>query len=221
MSATLLERIIIEPNQPATASVIWLHGLGASGHDFTDAIPFLGLAEQHAYRFIFPHAPQRPITINGGMEMRAWYDISEMRLGARQDKLGVETSAQMIFQLIENEKKLGIPADKIILVGFSQGAAMALYCGLKYPERLAGVAALSGYIVLKEILQEDKNLSSADLPIFIAHGMMDPIVPFQLGEEAKSWLEARGYHPAFHHYPMMHMVCIDEFLALGKWLQSL
>lgn len=214
----LLESIIIEPQVTATTSVIWLHGLGASGDDFVDAVPALGLEENHSIRFIFPHAKKMPVTINGGLVMPAWYDIAAIDLGTAQDEAGVKASQQEVIKLIEREKQLGIATNKIFLFGFSQGGAMALYTSLRYPEKLAGVVSLSGYLPLHENLSSERSEANKDLNIFMAHGTMDPIVPLFLGEGSKTILEELGYKPDWHSYPMMHAVCSEELITLGNWL---
>ena len=175
-----------------TASVIWLHGLGADGNDFVPLVERF-TALQKSVRFVFPHAPIRPITINGGMEMRAWYDIEEIDLKAREDAAGIQDSEKQIRVLIQRELDLGISPKKIVLAGFSQGGALALYTGLRYPLPLAGIIALSGYLSLPLTLENDRNVANQNTPIFMAHGLFDPMVPLMFGQMARTQLEDLKY----------------------------
>lgn len=219
-TATLLDRIVIEPEGPATGSVIWLHGLGASGHDFESALPFLQLKPNHGIRFIFPHAKKMPVGLNGGMRMPAWYDLNDLELTRNQDEVGIRKSEQYILELIENEVESGIASEHIVLMGFSQGSAMALHTALRYHKRLAGVGFLSGYIVLEDALKKELSEQNKKIPIFVAHGSLDPVVPFVLGEHAYSLLKKLGYQAEFQSYPMAHMVCMEELVDVGRWVQS-
>lgn len=216
----LLERIIIEPKQKATASVIWLHGLGASGHDFESSIPYLELGDTHSVRFIFPHAPERRVTMNAGMMMRAWYDLQSLNLTQQQDAVGIHASANAINNLLEDQETSGIDPSRILLLGFSQGSAMALHCGLRYPRRLGGVASLSGYIALESYLAKERASVNQTVPIFIGHGLFDPIVPHLLGKQSHELLEQLGYNVCFNSYPMAHMVCLPELKDLGSWIKA-
>lgn len=214
----LLPRIEIEPANPATASVIWLHGLGADGHDFEPIVPELQLPAELAVRFIFPHAPQIPVTVNGGHVMPAWYDILAMDVERTVDVAGLEASSQAVGKLVEREIERGIPAHRIILAGFSQGGAVAYHTALQWPERLAGLMALSTYLATGDRLQlADAN---RDLPILVCHGSHDPVVPESLGRQAVATLQAQGYQPDYHHYPMEHAVCLEEIHQISQWLQS-
>jgi len=200
--------------------VIWLHGLGADGHDFEPIVPELGLENSPAVRFIFPHAPQQPVTINGGYVMRAWYDVLGADLTARQDRAGIEQSASLISQLIDDQVREGIPANKIILAGFSQGGAMALHIGLRGQHRLAGIMALSTYLPLAEELPLPK--ASADVPpIFMAHGQFDPVVPITSGMKSRYILESQDYPVEWFEYPMEHSVCGEEVQDISYWLQNI
>ncbi|MDX1804241.1 MAG: dienelactone hydrolase family protein [Alcanivorax sp.] len=214
----LLPRIEIEPATPATASVIWLHGLGADGHDFEPIVPELQLPADLAVRFIFPHAPQIPVTVNGGYVMPAWYDILAIDVERKVDVGGLEASSLAVGKLIEREIERGIPAHRIVLAGFSQGGAVAYHTALQWPERLAGLMALSTYLATGDRLQPaDAN---RELPILVCHGSQDPVVPEHLGQQAVQELQALGYKPQYHHYPMEHAVCLEEIQQISQWLQS-
>ena len=207
-----------EPNQPAIASVIWLHGLGADGHDFEPIVPELRLPADLPIRFIFPHAPVQPVTINGGMAMRAWYDILEANLGRRVDEAGVRASAEQVAQLIEREVERGIPHNKIVLAGFSQGGAITLFLGLRYPKRLAGLLALSTYLPCPETLAAERSVAMKDAPLFMAHGSYDPIVPPALARDTERRLRELDYAPVFQEYPMPHSVCGPEVQDIRNFL---
>ncbi|HEX4912290.1 MAG TPA: carboxylesterase [Permianibacter sp.] len=207
-----------EPTQPAVASVIWLHGLGADGHDFEPIVPELKLPADLPIRFVFPHAPVQPVTINGGMAMRAWYDILEANLGRRVDEAGVRESSALVAELIEREIARGIPANKIVLAGFSQGGAITLFLGLRYPERLAGLLALSTYLPCPETLPAERSAAMKDVPIFMAHGSFDPIVPLALAKDTERRLRELEYAPVFHEYPMPHSVCGPEVQDIRNFL---
>lgn len=220
MQTALLEKIVLEPAYPATASVIWLHGLGSSGHDFEDVLPFLQLPDNHRIRFIFPHAEEMPIGLNGGLWMPAWYDIKDFNIMQRQDEEGIRQSEQNIMSLLDHELAQGIESQRIILMGFSQGGAMALHCATRYPKTLAGAACLSGYLLLHKLLSAEMHPNNSDLPIFMAHGLMDLMVPYFQGQQASNILESVGLNPVFNSYPMAHMVCMEEFYDLGAWIQQ-
>lgn len=207
-----------QPSQPAVASVIWLHGLGADGHDFEPIVPELRLPADLPVRFIFPHAPVQPVTINGGMAMRAWYDILEANLGRRVDEAGVRASAEQVAQLIEREVERGIPHDKIVLAGFSQGGAITLFLGLRYPKRLAGLLALSTYLPCPETLAAERSAAMKDAPLFMAHGSYDPIVPLALARDTERRLRELDYAPVFQEYPMPHSVCGPEVQDIRNFL---
>lgn len=221
MAESLLERIIIEPKVPATSSVIWLHGLGASGDDFSDIIPLLRLPQDHRMRFIFPHAPIQPVTINGGMKMPAWYDIQKIDLLKSEDEAGLKRTEIRLHNLIAHEQQQGIASEQIVIMGFSQGGAVALYTGLRYPQRLAGVASLSGYLPMASTLEKEKRPENMNIPIWIAHGLVDPVVPYMQAMQSYTKLAELGYGPEQNAYGMAHMVCEEECLAIGRWLQKI
>lgn len=216
-----IERLLVEPPGTADAAVIWLHGLGADGHDFEGIVPYLGLPSGHGMRFVFPHAPVRPVTVNGGIQMRAWYDILEMNIGMRQDEAGIRASAELVRALIAAEVSAGIMPERIVLAGFSQGGAIALHAGLRHPEPLAGVMALSTYLPLPESLEAERSHANDEVPIFMAHGTADPVIPLRLAEASHKHLERAGYAVAFHSYPMPHSVVPEEIADIGRWLRSL
>jgi phospholipase/carboxylesterase len=200
-------------------AVIWLHGLGADGSDFVPVVPELGLPEAPAVRFVFPHASYMPVTCNGGYVMRAWYDIISLDSTSRRiDEAGIIASRDVVRQLIEREKKRGIPVDRIFLAGFSQGGAVAYTTALTHPEKLAGVIALSTYIPSPGLLSEESATANRAIPIFAAHGMADDVVSPSLGLAARDLLIGRGYHIEWHEYPMPHSVCLEEVWAIGRWL---
>jgi len=212
-----LEKIEVESEGKPTASVIWLHGLGADGGDFHPIVPELQLPAN--IRFVFPHAPHRPVTINGGYVMRAWYDILESGLNARQDEAGVRDSGTLIETLIRRENEMGVPSSRIILAGFSQGGAMALFTGLRYPEKLAGLMILSAYLPLEAATLAETREENLAMPIFMAHGSQDPMVPMALAERGRVALEAKGAQIQWKDYPMPHSVCPQEIGDIGAWLR--
>lgn len=218
MTDQVLETVEIEPSTPATAAVIWLHGLGADGNDFAPIIPALKLPNDLAIRFIFPHAPIQPVTLNGGMAMRSWYDIKSLSIADREDADGVRESEQEVIKLIKRENARGIPTNKIVLAGFSQGGAVVLHTGTRYPEALAGIMALSTYLPVRDALPTEKSAVNQNIPIMMAHGSMDPVVVPQLGNISRDLLEAEGYKVKFHSYPMQHEVCFDEVQDIRAWL---
>ncbi|MDH5571282.1 MAG: alpha/beta hydrolase [Gammaproteobacteria bacterium] len=202
-------------------SIIWLHGLGADGYDFEPIVPELRLDDKGIH-FIFPHAPVRPVTINAGASMRAWYDIYAINAGAPEDKKGIEDSRQRIVELIEQEKNRGVKAENIIIAGFSQGGAMALHTGLHYPEKLGGILALSCYLPLMSELMamNAEKLVVRDIPIMLVHGIHDPVVPYSMGEDSRYYLQKLGYTPQWHSYPMQHSVCPEEIDDISEWLKQ-
>jgi phospholipase/carboxylesterase len=210
-----VEAIEIQTGSKPAASIIWLHGLGADGHDFEPIVPELKLAKP--VRFVFPHAPARPVTINQGMRMRAWYDILQLG-GGPEDDAGIRASQRMIEELISEEKGKGLPAAKIVMAGFSQGGAIALQTALRYPERFAGVLALSTYLPLAGSLQSERSPANQDIPIFMAHGRYDDIIPLRRAEESRRLLEAAGYRVEWHEYPMPHSVCAEEIADIAAFL---
>jgi phospholipase/carboxylesterase len=220
MADALLDAEIIEPQHSADACVIWLHGLGADGRDFVDAVPSLGLQKEHRIRFIFPHAPSMPITMNGGMVMPAWYDIGGIDLRAGQDEIGIKKSEQAILALLNDQIKKGIKSERIILAGFSQGGAMALHTALRYPKPLAGAIVLSSYLPLHDQLAKEKNPANAKLPLFMAHGFMDTIVSYWIGQQSCTHLQAAGFEVDWHSYPMAHTVSLSELHDIGAWIKN-
>lgn len=222
MNTLLLNAIEIETSTPATASVIWLHGLGADGNDFAGIVPQLRLPADAAIRFIFPHAPVRPVTVNGGMEMRAWYDIIGIGPEFQQDEVGIRNSQQQVVDLIENEQQRGIAPERVVLAGFSQGGAIALIAGLQYSKKLAGIMGLSTYLPLASDFQNERNIENhmvnQSTSIFMAHGNSDPVVPFSYGKDSYEALLQMGYLASWNQYPMQHAVCADEIQDIRQWL---
>jgi phospholipase/carboxylesterase len=217
----LLETIELETAPNPTAAVIWMHGLGADGNDFVPIVNELDLAGAPAIRFVFPHAPMRPVTINNGYVMRAWYDVSFGDLEGRSrkaDEKGVRESQAQIGQLIARETGRGIAAGRIVLAGFSQGGAIALHSGLRHPEQLAGVMALSTYLPLAESFAQEAAPANAKTPVFMAHGTHDPVVPYAMGSGSRDLLQQAGYALEWHDYPMQHSVCLEEVADIGRWL---
>jgi phospholipase/carboxylesterase len=219
----ILETIEIETGKNPTASVIWMHGLGADGNDFVPIVNELELDGTPAIRFVFPHAPMRPVTINNGFVMRAWYDVSLGDLegqSRRSDEQGVRESQAHITALIEREARRGVGAEHIVLAGFSQGGAIALQTGLRYPRKLAGVLALSTYLPLAESLTQEATPANRTTPIFMAHGTYDPVVPLMMGAGSMTLLSGLGYAVEWRQYPMPHSVCPEEIEDIGEWLRK-
>lgn len=202
-------------------AVIWLHGLGADGHDFEPVVPELNLPSNTGARFIFPHAPERPVTINGGMVMRAWYDILNMEIAREIDQTGIDTSVQQIEELINGEIDGGRRSDRILLAGFSQGGAIALQAGLFFDKPLLGILALSTYLPIPERFNGDGSQANMTVPIFMGHGTHDPVVPMQLGRQSYEFLHGRGHPIEWHTYPMQHSVNMDEIRDIGAWMTGL
>lgn len=218
MSEDYLPCIEQDPSEPAAAAVIWLHGLGANGHDFEPVPPALGLPADLPVRFIFPHAPTMPVTLNMGFVMPAWYDIKSLDSARGQDEEGIERSAGQIRKLIERERERGIPSERIVVAGFSQGGAMALHTGLRYPERLAGVMCLSAYLLLPDRLGAEASEANQGLSIFQAHGSYDPVVQLAYGQRSRAALEDAGYAVQWAEYPIEHSVSPEEIQDIGRWL---
>jgi len=216
----MLETVEISTGSEPAGSVIWLHGLGADGHDFEPVVPELRLPDALALRFVFPHAPIRPVTINAGMRMRAWYDILAIDRRARQDEEGIRASAAATVELVERERERGIAPERIVLAGFSQGGAVAIHAALRYPERLAGLIALSTWMSLGDSLAAEASPANRDLPIFLAHGRQDPMVPLEFGEQTREALADAGYPLDWHAYDMPHAVCPAEIADISAWLQA-
>jgi phospholipase/carboxylesterase len=215
---TLPETVEVEPEGRAACSVILLHGLGADGHDFESIVPELALPRSLGARFVFPHAPVRAVTINAGQRMRAWYDIHGFDRSSRQDEAGIRESAAIARGLIRREGERGVPADRVVLSGFSQGGAIALFAGLRHPERLGGILALSTYLPLRERLEAEAHPANAAVEIFMGHGLFDPLVPLGLAEQAKEALVRRGAAVEFHTYPMPHSVCAEEIADIRAFV---
>jgi len=215
-----LETVEIVSGPKPTASVVWLHGLGADGHDFEPLVPHLAWQGAPDIRYVFPHAPVRPVTVNGGMPMRAWYDILSMDGERGHDRRGVGQSIQQVYSLVERERERGIAASRIVLAGFSQGGAIALQLGLRYPHRLAGLIGLSTYMLFAGELQDGRHDANRETPVFLAHGTSDPMVPPAMGEAAREQLIALGSPLEWHTYPMPHSVCLEEIEHIATWLKA-
>lgn len=213
------DAVIIETEGTHTASVIWLHGLGADGHDFEPIVPELRLPEELGIRFIFPNAPIRPVTINGGMAMRAWYDVKSPNLREQEDEVSIIESSNLINQYINAEIESGIASDKIILAGFSQGGAIALHAGLRFKTKLAGLLALSTYLPLPSLLSNEASSINKDTFIMMAHGIADPVIPVEQGRISKQTLEEHGYTVEWNEYMMQHAVCMEEISTIGTWIK--
>lgn len=215
-----LSHIEIDPPHTAKRTIIWLHGLGADGSDFVPIVPELNLPATMGVRFVFPHAPNMPITINNGYEMRAWYDIASLSIDGNVDEAGIAKSRTFVTQLIKNELARGIKTENIILAGFSQGAVIALATGLCYPQRLGGLLALSGYLSLTEEALQNAGTANQHTPLFIGHGTDDPVVPYALGQSAYTRLKQKGYTVEWNSYPMSHSVCAAEISDIGQWIKT-
>ena len=213
----LLETIEIETGDAPDAAVIWLHGLGADGHDFEPVVRELQLPARLQVRFVFPHAPIRPVTLNQGMRMRAWYDILQLG-GGREDDAGIRASQRSVEALIQRERDRGIAPRRVVLAGFSQGGAIVLQTSLRFPERLAGTLALSTYLPLAATLAGERSAANLDLPIFMAHGTEDPMIPLDRAIRSRDALAALGYPVEWRDYPMPHSVCLPEISDIAKWL---
>lgn len=214
MNQELLPCVEIDPPGAPRTCVLWLHGLGADGHDFEPIAAQLALPETLGVRFVFPHAPQRPVTINGGYVMRAWYDILAPGRGHVVDEAGIRDSRRQVERLIDRERSCGIPADGIVLAGFSQGGVIALEAAARYRETLGGVLALSTYLALPEPFPD----AGKNIPIFMAHGTQDPIISYSLGVDSRNTLERKGYAVEWHSYPIPHAVCPEEIRDIRAWL---
>lgn len=213
--------IIIETGSQPDAAVIWLHGLGADGNDFAPVVEQLQIPSHLAIRFIFPNAPVRPITINQGYQMPGWYDISSLSFGEHEDIPGILESSNNLNLLCQEQQNSGIPANRIILAGFSQGGAIALHCGCRYPDTLAGIMALSTYIAIPETLVDEKTEHAVKTPVFMAHGTLDEVVAFQYGKQSMLLLEDNNFKVDWHEYIMGHTVCVEEILHIREWLLKL
>jgi len=215
-----LPSIEIETAPNPRHAVIWLHGLGADGRDFEPIVPELVDASWPPVRFVFPNAPVRPITINGGMAMRAWYDISGLEIAQRQDEAGIRASISLLGELIEHEVARGVPSANILIAGFSQGGAIVISGGVRCASRLGGIIALSTYLPMADKTDAEASSANRDVPIFMAHGMLDPTISHALGEMSRDYLAQRGYNIDWHAYPMAHQVCAEEIADLKRWMTA-
>jgi phospholipase/carboxylesterase len=216
-----LDLVEVETGPAPTGTVIWLHGLGADGHDFEPIVPQLVTRGERALRFVFPHAPKRPITLNSGLVMRAWYDLAGIDRRLQEDEDGIRGSYEIIASLIRRENERGIATQRIVLGGFSQGGAMAVYAGTRYPETLAGIVALSCYMLQASRFAEERSRANQETPIFMAHGKQDAMIPPFLGKEARQLLEAQGYRVRWHAYLIGHGVCPEEICDIAVWLRQM
>ena len=219
------EAVALTPESDPRAAVIWLHGLGADGFDFVPLVPELGLPDNLAVRFVFPHAPVRPVTVNNGYAMRAWYDIKVLSSSAlagpgTEDAAGIRASGERIRALVEQQIATGIDARKVVIAGFSQGGAVALQAGLRHPTRLGGILALSTYLPLRDVVAQEVSAANRDLPILMCHGSADPMVPLSLGERSRDILNGLGYRVDWRAYSMQHQVCAQEIADISQWLQA-
>ena len=219
------ETVEVGGGKKPDGTVIWLHGLGADGHDFESIVPEMRLDEHADIRFVFPHAPVRPVTINGGIPMRAWYDVMSLDRAGPQDEAGIRDSAAMLVQLIECEHERGVDYDHIVLAGFSQGGAIAMHTAMRFPERLAGLMALSTWMPLESMIDEEVMQTSKaqprDLPVLMAHGSFDPMLPISAGQHARDIMRKAGFAVQWHDYPMAHAVCAEEIVEISKWLANI
>ena len=214
------DAVVLAPATPATASVIWLHGLGADGHDFVPIVPELKLPANPGIRFVFPHAAVRAVTLNMGMRMRAWYDIKTLTAEGRADEAGLRESLARLDALIAAERALGIESRRIVIAGFSQGGAVALHGALRHPEPLGGILALSCYLPLQAVLANELAEVNRQTQILMCHGQFDPVLPLALGLAACNWLRAAGYRVEWKEYPMQHQVCLPEIQDAAAWLRA-
>ncbi|CAM4042453.1 alpha/beta hydrolase [Bordetella tumulicola] len=219
-SPALLDCLEMQTAPNPTHAVIWLHGLGADGNDFAPIVPELRLADSPAVRFVFPHAPVQPVTINGGMAMRSWYDILVTDLVRQEDAAGIRQSEAAVWALIARENARGIPTSRIVLAGFSQGCAMTLHTGLRLEEKLAGMIGLSGYLPLLETVATQRHEANAHTPIFLAHGTFDPVVALPRAQASLAHLQSLGYDVQWHTYPMPHSVCAPEINDIAAFLRT-
>jgi phospholipase/carboxylesterase len=217
---TQLQAIRLETAPNPTACVIWMHGLGADGSDFVPIVPELDLSGCPPIRFVFPHAPSMRVTINNGMMMRAWYDVLSEDFVRVEDEETLRSSQALVEELIAREKAQGIPAERMVLAGFSQGGAMTLQTGLRHPEKLAGLLVLSSYLPLRQQVAAERHAANKDTPLFMAHGVDDPIIAFERAQHSREQLEAMGYPVEWHEYPMPHSLCAEEVAHIGAWLRK-
>ena len=218
MTAPLLPSVVVDTGKDPQASVLWLHGLGDTGHGWSQAVPELGLPRSLAVRFVFPHAPSMPVTINQGYVMPAWYDVRAADFSSRADIAGVRASRDRLEALIAAERARGVPASRIVLAGFSQGGVVALYTGLRHAERLAGIVALSTYLADPNAFATEASAANRDVPILMAHGTADPVIPIALADASRKALEAGGWRVEWHDYAMEHSATIEELRVVGAFL---
>ncbi len=216
----MLDTLELQTQPEVSAAVIWMHGLGADANDFVPIVEELDLSGCPGIRFVFPNAPTMPVTINGGYIMRSWYDIISTDLVRREDEAGLRQSQAAIEQLIAREIERGIAVDKIFLAGFSQGCAMTLQAGLRYPQKLGGLICLSGYLPLANLFEAERSAANQDTPIFMAHGLVDNVVPLVRAQQSRDLLKQAGYRLDWHEYMMPHSVCTEEVSAISNWLQQ-
>ncbi len=215
----MLDVITIEPTNPPILSVIWLHGLGADGHDFEPVVPHLNIPDSYPVRFVFPHAPIQSVTVNMGMKMRAWYDIVNPVIGmGSEDDVGIRRSGKEVEALIEQEISKGMESNQVVLAGFSQGGAIALFTALRYPERLSGVLAISTYLPLPDTLNTERQVTNSDIPILSLHGDFDPVISPMIAEQSRQKLRELGYCVESRNYPIPHSLSADEITDIGNWL---
>lgn len=214
------DAVILQPKSMHRASVIWLHGLGADGNDFAPIVPDLELSDELGIRFIFPHAPKRPVTINGGMVMRSWYDIKDPDLSQQHDREDFDSSAAILESWINAELAAGIPANRIIVAGFSQGGAITLHCGLVFPKQLAGLLVLSSYLPFIDVIEHQQAKENRETPILMMHGEYDPVIPIDFARQSCEILKQHKYSIEWHDYPMQHGVCMEEIRHIGHWLTT-
>ncbi len=219
------ETVEVSGGESPDGTVIWLHGLGADGHDFEPIVPELNLGDHADIRFVFPHAPVRPVTINGGIPMRAWYDVMSLDRTGPQDEAGIRESAASLLRLVEREIERGVEFARIALAGFSQGGAIAMHTAMRFPDRLAGLMALSTWMPLEATIDEEvvksPNSQPRDLPVLMAHGSFDPLLPIAAGQHARDIMQQAGFDVHWHDYPMAHAVCAEEISEIRKWLLSI
>ena len=211
----------MNPAGEVKSSIIWLHGLGASGHDFEAIVPELDIPESLGLRFVFPHAPEMPVTINNGYVMPAWYDVTNTDFAQQEDEAGICVSAQLLENMIAHEIEQGVPAEKIILAGFSQGGVIVLHGGLRYQDKLAGILALSTYLPLREKLQQEHSQASKTIPVMMMHGKQDTTVPITLAEQSRDHMESSGHQVEWHSYDMPHTVCSEQVRDIADWIKKI
>ena len=217
---TPLESVIVETGPTPDACIIWLHGLGADGHDFEPIVPELELPADLQVRCVFPHAPGMPVTINNGMAMRAWYDFESLEFGLGENRAHIEDSIGRVTALVDAECAHGFSAERVIIAGFSQGGVIAQHVGIRYPQRLAGIMALSTYLPMADELEARMTLANRGLPVFFAHGEMDNVIPIAAAHHARKWLKDHGFAIESHDYPMAHAVSLEELAAIRHWLMA-